>query len=295
MKRLLYYISLFLCTALIQACDNDDVNTGKSIFEDPIIEDTEFDTWILSNFAYPYNISFKYRMEDLESDMDFQLAPAEPEKAQIMAKLLKYLWLEVYDEHVGVNFTRSYVPRVIHLIGSGGHNSSGTVRLGSAEGGMKITLYRINELNASTITGVKINENYMKTVHHEFAHILHQTKNYPEEFQHITGTGYIQNEWSASNNSEELALESGFISRYSRKEPNEDFVEIFAHFITRPDGWWEGKLVEAGEEGADLIEKKFEMVKDYMRDSWEIDIFELRDIVQRRSNDVKNLDFENLN
>jgi len=279
----------------MHACDDDDVNTGKSIFEDPIIEDTAFDTWIFSNFSYPYNISFKYRMEDMESDMDFQLAPAAPDKAQIMAILLKFLWLETYDEHVGVNFTRTYVPRVIHLIGSGGYNSNNTVRLGSAEGGMKITLYRINELDASTITGVRINENYMKTVHHEFAHILHQTRNYPVEFQHITGSDYIQDEWSNSTNTEAMALQKGFISRYSRKEPNEDFVEIFAHFITRPDGWWEGKLTEAGTEGADLIDKKFEIVKDYMRDSWNIDIFELREIVQRRSNDIQNLDFENLN
>lgn len=281
--------------AFFQACDNDDVDTSKSIFEAPATDPTEFDKWLLSNYTYPYNVNFKYRMEDLESSTQFELAPATPAKALIMAKLLKFLWLEVYDEVAGVPFTRSYVPRIIHLIGSGGYNSNNTVRLGSAEGGMKITLYRINELNKDNLSGVKINEDYMKTVHHEFAHILHQTKNYSVDYQHISGADYISDDWSSQSNTELMALEKGFISKYSRKEPNEDFVEILSHYITRPDGWWEAQLERAGEVGADLINQKFAIVKDYLNISWDIDIEKLREVVQRRSNDIHKLDFESLN
>lgn len=48
--------------------------------------------------------------------------------------------------------------------------------LGTAEGGMKITLYNVNDINPDKIDINLLNEYYFQTMHHEFAHILHQTK-----------------------------------------------------------------------------------------------------------------------
>ena len=50
--------------------------------------------------------------------------------------------------------------------------------LGTAEGGKKITLYNVNDLNVKKINIEKLNNYYFETMHHEFAHILHQKRNF---------------------------------------------------------------------------------------------------------------------
>ena len=42
--------------------------------------------------------------------------------------------------------------------------------------------------------------------------------------------------------------------------------------------------------GKALLEQKFEIVKDYLKNSWGIDIYELRSVVQRRGNSLGQLD-----
>ena len=190
MKKIIIYLPALILLLSICSCNRDEISS-ESIFVDPAAPRTPFDEWLLNNYTYPYNIDFKYRMEDMESDLKYQLAPAKVENSIAIAKLVRYLWLEAYNEHLGIDFLRTYVPRVIHLIGSGAYNTNNTVVLGTAEGGMKITLYDINGLDLDNITINDLNSRYLRTMHHEFAHILHQTKNYPVEFQLITGTKYL--------------------------------------------------------------------------------------------------------
>lgn len=288
MKKTFIYL-LFLCVASLWACDDDDIS-GKSIIIDPTQEWNEFDSWIQNNYTYPYNIDFKYRMEDIESDMNYNLIPAEYDKSIALAKLVKYLWLESYDELMGVDFLRTYVPKIIHLIGSPAYNNSGSIVLGTAEGGLKVTLYNVNNLNLKNITIASLNEAYLKTMHHEFAHILHQIKEYPTDFKDITGADYVGDDWSKADNTLAIALQKGFVSRYARKEANEDFVETIAIYITYTPTAWNNLLVQAGATGRPIIEQKFEAVKSYLATSWNINIDKLRDIVQRRSGDINKLD-----
>lgn len=87
------------------------------------------------------------------------------------------MWLEAYDEATGnPNFLRQYIPKTIHFIGSPAYEDNGTMVLGTAEGGMKITLYNVNDINPDQIDINLLNDYYFQTMHHEFAHILHQTK-----------------------------------------------------------------------------------------------------------------------
>ena len=236
-------------------------------------------------------------MEDIEADMKYTLAPAMPDKCIALSKVIKYLWLEAYDEVAGLTFTRTYTPRVIHMIGSGAYNTNNTVVLGTAEGGLKITLYRVNDIDPEHVTAAQLNDAYLKTMHHEFAHILHQTKNYSTEYQNITGKDYIGDDWSSNSQTEALARSKGFISRYARYSADEDFVEMISIFVTRDEAAWEALLkasetVAEGnkETGRALLEQKFEIVKDYMKNSWNIDIYKLRTVVQRRGDSLGQLD-----
>ena len=73
-------------------------------------------------------------------------------KAQQMAKIVKYLWFDAYGTVVGPDFLKENGPRIIHLIGSPAYNPiSGTILLGTAEGGLKVTLYRCNELDPTNV------------------------------------------------------------------------------------------------------------------------------------------------
>ena len=56
---------------------------------------------------------------------------------------------------------------------------------------------------------------------------------------------------------------------------------------------WDAMLTGAGTAGAEIIKQKFEVVYNYMKDSWNIDLNQLRDIVQRRSSEIDKLDLEN--
>lgn len=92
--------------------------TGNSIFtEETEAEKSAFDKWVLSNYTNPYNILLKYRMEDKESDMTHVLVPASYEKSVVLAKIVKHVWLEAYDEATGnPNFLRHYVPKILHFV-----------------------------------------------------------------------------------------------------------------------------------------------------------------------------------
>lgn len=298
MKNTLILTLAFLVLVGAQSCSKDDINRNDSIFKNPDpATRTEFDKWLLNNFTHPYNIRFKYKMEDIESDMQYDLVPATVENALAFAKLIKHLWIEVYDDVAGANFTKTYIPRIIHLIGSGAYNANNTVLLGTAEGGMKVTLYRINDLNPETVTIEFLIDRYLKTMFHEFAHILHQTKNYSEEFAKISNRDYVSDDWTNASNDLTTALRLGFVSRYSRKEANEDFVEILAVFVVNGQAHWDAILRAAsanGAKGAEIIAQKFEIVRSYLQTAWNIDIFELRRVFESRAASMNQLDLKNL-
>lgn len=293
-KTILLVFTMF--TVLVNwSCSKDEIDRNNSIFKDPAQSSyTEFDRWLLTNFTYPYNIVLKYRLQDIESDMTYELAPASIEKAMAFAKLIKHLWIEVYDDVAGPNFTKTYIPRIIHLVGSGAYNTNNTVLLGTAEGGLKVTLYRINDFDPETVTADFLKERYLKTLFHEFAHILHQTKNYSEEFAKISNANYVSNDWASISNTAAMAFELGFVSRYARKEANEDFVEILSIFVVDGEAGWKNILRKAGDEGSVIINQKLEIVQGYLKTAWNIDIYELRRAFESRLASMRFLDLNNL-
>ena len=292
MKQLIG-IFIALATLSLWSCSEDDLDPN-SIFggTETGKVPNEFATWLLENYTTPYNIEFKYRFEDMETDDTYNLVAADYDRSIALAKFTKYLWLESYEELLGPDFIRTYCPRLLFLVGSPAYNSDGSVVLGTAEGGLKITLYNVNSISLTSIDVEQLNYWYFKTMHHEFAHILHQTKNYPTEFNEITPSGYQPTGWV--NVSEQDALDMGFVSPYASSETQEDFVEIIAIYVTHTAEYWDNLVGSASAEGQGYINQKLEIVKDYMTTTWGIDLDELRDIVQRRSQEVAQWDVNDL-
>ena len=292
MKNIKWFFMTLVAVAFC-ACSEDELDS-KSIFDSgTVVEQNEFDQWLLNNYTTPYNINFKYRFDDKESSKSYNLAPADYDKSVALAKMTKHLWLESYEELAGPEFIRTYCPKLMHLVGSPAYNSAGSIVLGTAEGGLKITLYNVNNIDLENLDIDELNYWYFKTMHHEFAHILHQTKNYSTDFNLISASNYQSSSWV--NVSDKDALDMGFVSPYASSETQEDFVEIIAIYVTNTAEYWDALVGAANEEGQELINQKLALVKDYMLITWGIDMDELRSIVQRRSQEVLTMDLSTLN
>jgi substrate import-associated zinc metallohydrolase lipoprotein len=288
-----HIITLCLSIAALgfTACSDEKLDDESIFVNQQKANQNDFDKWIYKNYTLPYNIDLKYRMEDIESDYEYTLAPAQYEKSVELAHIVKYAWLEAYDEVAGINFTRKYVPKILHLIGSAAYESNGTMVLGTAEGGLKVTLYLVNNLK---IDREFLNQYYFKTMHHEFSHILHQTKNYPPEFDLISEANYVSGDWYLQE--DQAAHQLGFVTPYSMSEPREDIAEITSVYITKTPAEWAAIIADAGTTGAPIINQKLAIVKNYMLNSWGIDMDQLRNVVQRRIDNVVSgkIDLDNL-
>lgn len=142
-----------------------------------------------------------------------------------------------------------------------------------------------------------LNEYYFQTMHHEFAHILHQTKNFDPSFERITENSYVGSDWYiktdpvtgvSTSRSDSDAWKEGFVTAYAMSEPREDFVENIAMYVVNTEAYWNNMLANAGDTGRALIERKFDIVYDYMLQTWGIDLDRLRQVVLRRQGEIAN-------
>lgn len=306
MNKYILSLVLLLGAAIgFSSCSSDEPNSTSIFNTTEAAVDTasatyQFDSWLYTNYVQVYNLDFRYKMQDVGADMDYNLVPAEYDKAVDLAVLSKYLWFDVYKGVVGIDFLKSYGPRIIHLIGSPAYNAAnGTMILGLAEGGLKVSLFRVNYLDVNDF--LSLNEYYFKTMHHEFAHILHQTKTYPKEFNLLSVGNYEPFKWQERD--EKVVASLGFTSPYASSETREDFAETVANYITKTDAQWAQILdwasknwtlqesstnvyVEGGEsdgvDGKAVILQKVSIVRQWFKDSWGVDLDSLRSVVQYR-------------
>lgn len=245
MKKSIIFIclSIILGTSFFASCSEDDL--GPTIFNTPegpldrTLYSFPLDSFLEANYRSIYNLRYIYKMEDIGSDMDYNLIPCTYEKSKEIAVLAKYLWFDVYTKLKSPEFLKKYAPRILHIIGSAAYNpSSGTMTLGEASGGKKITFYRGSSIDVNNIDS--INELFFKTMHHEFSHILHQNTIYPTEFRTLSAGKYDSFSWQERNDS--VVLSEGFVTPYGSSQIQEDWVETIANYIVKDSITWEGML-----------------------------------------------------
>ncbi len=293
-KYILSVLPLLALACGFTACDDDNAIKSESVITADAYKQNDFDKWLERNFILPYNIQFKYRYEEIESDFNHYTVPADMENSIVMAHLLKFLCVEAYNEVAGIDFTCSYFPKEFFLIGEFEYQNNGTMILGTAEGGRKILLAGINQLTDEVIANPEaLNHYYIKTIHHEFTHILNQVRNYPTSYQEVNGTMYVNDSWSEEPY-DEVYLKRGFISAYSQKEAGEDIAEMLSEYVTHDAAWWEAQMKAAEgtyepkqtETGRALMEKKLDILRGYLFDVFGIQLDDIRDAVIRRQNEV---------
>ncbi len=298
MKKYIYILfSLLLCSA----CSEEDLGESLIDTSTPIL--TETDQWIRSNYTTPYNIEVKYRWDNSELDNTKVLTPPKEEMVRPFLDNMKKIWIEPYTRQGGEDFVKTHIPKLMVLVGSHNMNSDGSIILGQAEGGRKVTIF---DLNYISFDFEGLNEYERKkqlevivrtfaTMHHEFGHILHQTTAYPVEFKKIT-PNYIRN-WMNYTDSE--ARKMGFISSYSMLNPDEDFVETLSNFLTMSNEDWNSLIdkitiydenydedIAASAVAKANIREKEKMIADYMLAAWKINIYELQTDITEAINEL---------
>ena len=294
MKRLAYILTAMLAAApFLVSCEQDNPDREHSIIVVNKKDRTPFDDWLDTYFVHPYNIQFKYRYQMDESTLSYTSIPADYHAAIMMAHIVKFMCIDTYDEVAGIDFTRRYFPKMFFLMGEWEYKNNGTMILGTAESGRKIKLAGINYLPGYARDPGQLNHYYLKTIHHEFTHILNQTKDFPVKFSQITPESYVTDSW---NDTDSDYLRRGFISKYSQHSDREDFAEMMSMYITNSPERWESWLNTAGDSGRSFLESKLDIVRDYMDNSFGIDLDELRSVILRREGELASgqVDIESL-
>ena len=295
MKKYIKYIVLTAIVSLGMTGCKEKLDE-ESIFKDvPVLDSTsytyQFDKYLYENYQLKYNIAFQYKLDDESTDMNYNLVPVSYDKAQIVAHAIKYLWLDVYGTQMGEEFLKLYAPRIINVLGSPAINAAQqTETLGVAEGGVKITLYNMNDIDLSNMKW--LNKYIFHVMHHEFSHILHQTKSFPKEYEQISAGLYDSQSWQYRSDEEAYAL--GFVTPYSMSEAHEDFVEVISSYITDTRETWQNRgivmaadhtHIESFDEdkpGTVIIMTKINMCKDWLSEKYDYTLDSLRAEVQRR-------------
>ncbi len=150
------WIAAVTLVASLSSCGEEEL--GPTIFpEGPDETETsytyKFDHWLNESFRDIYNLDLKYKLADVEVNMQYNLTPVTIDNAKSLSVLIKYLWFDAYAELTGKQFLQQYGPRIINLVGSPAYNpSSGTETLGLAEGGIKVSLFKVWQLRNMAVT-----------------------------------------------------------------------------------------------------------------------------------------------
>lgn len=275
MKKLHILLSISLFSVLL-GCKKTDDNLDREIVGlggETYAEGT-LDQWLKTNFTTPYNISVKYRWDGTEYANDKTLTPPKIERVQPLMEVVRSSWIDPYTAQAGQDFIKKYAPKNYVLVGSLQYNPGGTVTLGEAEGGIKVTLFNVNNF---VKTNRVVSKRVLKTIHHEFTHILNQTITYQKEFPRITPAGYTA-DW---NNSPGFAA-AGFISQYAQAAPGEDFAEMVSIMLTEGRSGYEALLkANTTATAVTSIRAKEDLVVTYFKQTWGIDFYTLQTRVQK--------------
>ncbi|MBI9063776.1 MAG: hypothetical protein JEZ14_17475 [Marinilabiliaceae bacterium] len=226
MKQFFRY-TLFLVIALgVLSCEEEESLLPESVITVVETHHSELDQWIFDTFTQPYNIEIKWKWDDGEVDNNFHVIPPQKEKAEAFLKALLEIWIKPYEAEAGTEFIKTYSPKLIFLVGTPQYNADGTMTVGLAEGGRKVTVFDVNSFNPTDLQSMT---KAFHTMHHEFAHIMHQKVMFSTDFKEVCKGDYT----GAWYNVDELTANiKGFITPYSMSKDVEDWVEIVAAILT---------------------------------------------------------------
>lgn len=276
-------IVLFLVIGLLSSCSSEEA-LKESQLDLTTSPKTELDNWIDTNYLNIYNIEVKYKWDQNVVDNNRYLFPPVQSKVQPALEIVQKIWLDSYKTIAGPDFVKRIAPREFVLVGGINLNTTGTITLGLAEGGQRITLFETDNVNKKDRENVK---RFIHTIQHEYIHILNQHKPFDEKsLSKVTPTGYTTN-WYATSST--VAREEGFITDYARSNINEDFAEMASMMLINSRAEYEAIItsIKSDKAKADIRTKEAIIVK-YFKTAFNIDFEKLRDEAEKNTTSVIN-------
>ena len=144
MKSIRIIAAILSMTLIIGSCKKEDalgsVDNIPGLGGDTWVPGV-IDNWILDTLTTPYNIAVKYKWDqgELQDDFNKNLVPPKEEKVIPMMGAIKKVWINSYITEAGLDFFKRISPKFFILVGSPAFER-GAIKLGTAEGGRKVTL-----------------------------------------------------------------------------------------------------------------------------------------------------------
>ncbi|MBP8793698.1 MAG: hypothetical protein KBH29_11010 [Lutibacter sp.] len=310
MKKIINKIQLLvvlLAAFMFVQCESEDAN---SIYIPPVGTDLTHpnDLYLYSNVGKSlfeiYGTAVRWRWNDNFIDPSQRAAPIDADFVIPTTELIEYLWIGPYASvgKPGIDFLNELFPSELQYMGSYIFQEDGTRILGFAEGGARISLLNLNNYDLKSRDWLtNAGGGVLATVHHEFSHIVHQNYGIPVGFNTISES-YLGAGWS-NGVTQEDAVKLGMTRNYGTLNEFEDFCEIISHFLVMPKADFEeqfitqqdcSELTTAAEisncqdlnEGRVLIKRKLELVIEFYKNTFDMDLVQVRDTLESRLNYV---------
>ena len=285
MKILKIYKVIVMITGVIlfTACAHEDQPT-ESQLDSSVPNKTELDTWLTDSFLDPYNIKVYYEWNQNLVDNNRYLYPPAVENVESAMEVVKRIWIDSYTTIGGADFVKKIAPREFVLVGGTNLNTTGTITLGLAEGGQRVTLFQVDYLNRNSRADVT---EFIHTIQHEYVHILNQTKPFDvQAWAKLTPSGYTSS-WYIQPTATSRSL--GFITSYARLNVYEDFAETASTILTSSKAEYDAILASVTDATAKAnLRKKEAIVVQYYKDAFNINFYALRDEAQKNTTEVVN-------
>lgn len=299
MKRLFIPLLLALGLGSFVGC-NSDLDSPRSdravVTLMPLDSMPRLQRYIERHFAKEYNVNIAYRWDDKATDRRFILAPITEAKALEYLNLIDYAFFQVYAVAAPAGYLQAHTIKELSLFGSSGYSGDRRM-LGAAPQG-EIWIYKINELDVTDFNTTR--DDFISTLYHESAHTLHEERAYPEEFNKLSALEYQRQDafsyWWRTGQQSNYA---GFVSDYASTDSDEDFAELFSVYILDTDSAWSARLTaaegknrsDATMTGRQIIERKLEIMKQYLRSEYATDLDSIKAEAQRRLANISTMDF----
>jgi len=276
MKRnLIKVLSVLFLLIIIQSCKKEDsVNIDLTKYVDNPVANTPLDNWLKTTFLDPYNMDVIYRYSDFYKDNDKVVSPANPATVQPQMQTVLEGFIDPYKKVAGVPFIKKMLPKEWVLFGSGAYQTDGSMILATASAGKRVTIYDLNNFDANNSSLVT---RKLRTIHHEFTHILNQLVAMPTDFQTITKSTYNAT-WTTVGDAS--ARDMGYVSPYASSQPGEDFAETTAHLLVLGQAWFDARANASTAVGKAALKAKEASVVQYFTINLGVDFRALQKEVQ---------------
>lgn len=277
MKRYIYKIfaALFLLAVMISCRKEEKLDVDFSTYNiDNPIADTELDNWLTTTFLDQYNIEVIYRYNRFYHGDDRDVAAVKVEKVEPQMQTVLEGFILPYSKIAGVPFIKRMVPKQFVLFGSGSYNPDNSYTLATAAAGRNITIYDLNNFDLNN-TGAIVGK--LRTIHHEFTHILNQIVPMPADFVDITKSTY-KSTWTTV--SDATARSMGYVTPYASSQAGEDFAETTTSLLVLGQAWFDAWANGSTPEGKAALKAKEASVAQYFTVNLGIDFRALQKEIQ---------------